>query len=167
MHDASARGCRSPSASASSSTEWEPSSSITASDLARCEAVCRSTNTVANRLLTLVQNLALGTKLSEYHTGYRAFSKDVLQTLPLDRNSNDFVFDNEMLTQAIAAGFRIGEVSCPTKYFPEGSSVSFRRAVTYGFGVLRNCLLYRLWKRGLAKPPLFIVTAPREARPVP
>jgi len=111
-----------------------------------------------------LQNLALGTKLSEHHTGYRAFSKHVLQTLPINRNSNDFVFDNEMLTQAVAAGFRIGEVTCPTKYFPEASSVSFRRAVTSGFGVLQNCMLYRLWKWGLAKPSLFIGSAPRGAR---
>jgi hypothetical protein len=110
---------------------------------------------VSNRLLTLVQNWMLGAKLSEYHSGYRAFSKHVLQTLPIQGNSNDFVFDNEILTQVVAAGFRIGEVSCPTKYFPEASSISFRRSVTYGLGVLRICVQYRLWRWGLAHPPLF------------
>ena len=110
---------------------------------------------VSNRFLTLIQNWMLGAKLSEYHTGYRAFSKQVLQTLPIQRNSDDFVFDNEILTQVVAAGFRIGEVSCPTKYFPEASSISFRRSVTYGMGVLRSCVLYRLWRWGLARPSLF------------
>ena len=110
---------------------------------------------VANRLLTLVQNLLLGAKLSEYHTGYRAFSRDALQTLPLLGNSDDFIFDNELLTQAVAFDLSIGEVSCPTKYFPEASSINFRRSVTYGLGVLANSLKYRLWKWGLARPKLF------------
>lgn len=110
---------------------------------------------VFNRLLTLIQNWFVGAKLSEYHTGYRAYARIVLETLPLERNSNDFVFDNEILTQAIASGFRIGEVSCPTKYFAEASSISFRRSVTYGLGVLRTSVLYRLWKWHLTKPRLF------------
>ena len=91
---------------------------------------------VANRGLTLVQNLALGTKLSEFHTGYRAFRRAVLERLPLEENSDDFVFDNQILAQTVAAGYRIGELSCPTKYFEEASSINFRRSVAYGFGVL-------------------------------
>src|ERR1039458_3731784 len=90
---------------------------------------------VANRLLTAFQNLFLGVKLSEYHTGFRAFSKELLQTLPLLENSDDFVFDNQMIAQAVMFGFRIGEISCPTKYFEEASSINFRRSVQYGFGV--------------------------------
>jgi glycosyltransferase involved in cell wall biosynthesis len=105
-----------------------------------------------NRLLTLTQNLLVGSKLSEFHTGYRAFSRRVLETLPLAANSDDFVFDNEMLAQALAAGMRLGEISCPTKYFPEASQISFRRSVRYGFGVLRVSLLYRLWRWKLARP---------------
>jgi hypothetical protein len=101
---------------------------------------------IADRFLTFVQNQLLGAKLSEYHTGYRAFSRNVLENLPMLANSDDFVFDSEMLTQAIAFGFRIGEISCPTKYFPDASSISFRRSVVYGLGVLRTSLLYRLWK---------------------
>jgi glycosyltransferase involved in cell wall biosynthesis len=108
-----------------------------------------------NRCLTAIQNLLLGAKLSEYHTGYRAFSRDVLETLPLLANSDDFVFDNQMLTQAIAFGFAVGEVSCPTKYFPEASSISFRRSVVYGLGVLSTSIRFRLWKWRLAKMRLF------------
>jgi len=108
-----------------------------------------------NRALTLFQNLMLGAKLSEYHTGYRAFSRTVLESLPLLANSDDFVFDNEMLTQAIAHGFRLGELSCPTKYFPEASSISFRRSVTYGLGVLRTSFSYQLAKWRLAQPRIF------------
>ena len=91
---------------------------------------------VSNRFLTFAENLALGVKVSEYHTGFRAFSRAVLETLPLEENSDDFVFDNEMLVQAVAFGFRIGEISCPTKYFAEASSINFRRSVRYGLGVL-------------------------------
>ena len=91
---------------------------------------------VANRLLTAFENLFLGVKLSEYHTGYRAFSREVLTRLPLRENSDDFVFDNQMLAQCVYFGFRIGEVSCPTKYFKEASSINFRRSVQYGLGVL-------------------------------
>lgn len=91
---------------------------------------------VANRMLTGIQNLMAGAKLSEYHTGYRAFSRRVLETLPLAVNSDDFVFDNQMLAQILAADFRIGEISCPTRYFAEASSINFRRSVIYGLGVL-------------------------------
>ncbi|HVX61903.1 MAG TPA: glycosyltransferase family 2 protein [Pirellulales bacterium] len=108
-----------------------------------------------NRALTCVQNLLLGAKLSEYHTGYRAFSRQALESLPLLANSDDFVFDNQMLTQAVAFGHRIGEVSCPTKYFAEASSISFRRSVTYGLGVLSTSIAYRCWKWGLIKSSLF------------
>jgi glycosyltransferase involved in cell wall biosynthesis len=110
---------------------------------------------VANRVLTFVQNILLGAKLSEYHTGYRAYTRKVLENLPMLANSDDFVFDSELLTQAIAFGYRIGEISCPTKYFPEASSINFRRSVAYGFGVLWTSLLYRLWKWGLVRPALF------------
>jgi len=91
---------------------------------------------VANRLLTLVQNLLIGQKLSEYHTGYRAFSRKVLETLPLLANSDDFLFDNQMIVQCHCWGFRIAEISCPTKYFPEASSINFQRSVRYGLGTL-------------------------------
>lgn len=110
---------------------------------------------IFNRLLTLFQNILLGAKLSEYHTGYRAFSRNVLETLPLLANSDDFVFDNQILTQAIAFGLNVGEVSCPTKYFTEASSISFRRSVVYGLGVLRTSITYRLWKWGLIQSRLF------------
>jgi glycosyltransferase involved in cell wall biosynthesis len=105
---------------------------------------------IANRLLTAWQNLFLGAKLSEYHTGYRAFSRKVLETLPLLENSDDFVFDNEMLTQCVFFGFRIGEVSCPTKYFAEASSIDFRRSVRYGLGVLGTTAKFTLqrWRLG-------------------
>lgn len=102
---------------------------------------------VANRALTFAQNMLMNQKLSEYHTGYRAFSKAVLQKLPLTIYSNDFVFDNQMLCGAIAAGFRIGEISCPTRYFAEASSINFRRSVEYGFGCLRCAWQYNRWRR--------------------
>jgi glycosyltransferase involved in cell wall biosynthesis len=110
---------------------------------------------VFNRLLTFAQNVLLHTKLSEFHTGYRAFSREVLETLPLLANSDDFVFDNQMITQVVAAHYRVGEVSCPTKYFPEASSINFRRSVVYGLGVLWTSLKYRLWKWGLLRSRLF------------
>jgi glycosyltransferase involved in cell wall biosynthesis len=91
---------------------------------------------IANRFLTAFQNLFLGVKLSEYHTGFRAFSRELLETLPILENSDDFVFDNQMIAQAVMFGFRIGEISCPTKYFKEASSINFKRSVEYGFGVL-------------------------------
>ena len=102
---------------------------------------------IANRLLTLTQNLLMGQKLSEYHTGYRAFSRPVLAGLPLADYSNDFVFDNQMICGAIGAGFRIGEISCPTRYFAEASSINFRRSVTYGLGVLRCAWQHNQWRR--------------------
>jgi glycosyltransferase involved in cell wall biosynthesis len=110
---------------------------------------------IANRALTFVENLLLGYKLAEYHTGFRAFSRRLLETLPLDNNSDDFVFDNEMLAQAIWYGFDIGEVSCPTRYFPEASSINFVRSVKYGFGVLSTGVEYRLAKLGILKSRLF------------
>jgi len=110
---------------------------------------------VANRVLTALENLLLGVKLSEYHTGYRAFSRRVLETLPLDRNSDDFVFDNQVLAQAVAFGFRIGEISCPTSYFPEASSINFRRSVVYGLGVIETAVRFRLHAWGLSRDPLF------------
>ena len=99
-----------------------------------------------NRCLTFFQNLMIGQKLSEYHTGYRAFTREVLETVPFMENSNDFVFDNQMLAQIVYAGFDIGEITCPTKYFPEASSINFRRSCKYGFGVLRTSFQFRLQK---------------------
>jgi len=110
---------------------------------------------VANRALTLVENILLGQKLSEYHTGYRAWSRAVLEKLPLLACSDDFVFDNQMIAQAVHFGFPMGEISCPTKYFDDASSINFRRSVTYGFGVLGTALQYRFNKMGLAKSRLF------------
>ena len=110
---------------------------------------------VFNRLLTAVQNLLLGSKLSEFHTGYRAFSRHVIESLPLARNSDDFVFDNQMLVQAIAFGMRVGEISCPTRYFADASEINFRRSVVYGFGVL--------WTRSLWTARW---TTPNEGGPV-
>lgn len=107
---------------------------------------------VANRFLTLFENTLLGHKLSEYHTGYRAFSREILENLPLDKNSDDFVFDNQMIAQIIWADYRIGEVSCPTKYFPEASSINFSRSVKYGFGVLGTSIRFRLAKWGIVSP---------------
>jgi len=110
---------------------------------------------VSNRFLTLFENIMIGQKLSEYHTGYRAWSRAVLEKLPLRNNSDDFVFDNQMLVQAVYFGFRVGEVSCPTKYFPEASSINFRRSVVYGIGVLRTSLQFRLDRMGLMNSMLF------------
>jgi glycosyltransferase involved in cell wall biosynthesis len=110
---------------------------------------------IANRLLTAVENLLLGTKLSEFHTGYRAFSKRLLQSLPLHMNSDNFVFDNEMLVQIIYFGYRIGEISCPTRYFKEASSINFVKSVVYGLGVLSTTAKFRLQKLGLIDSRLF------------
>lgn len=110
---------------------------------------------IANRLLTAFENIFLGAKLSEYHTGYRAFSRKVLETLPLELNSDNFVFDNEMLVQAVAFGFHIGEISCPTKYFPEASSISFWASVRYGFGVLATVNKFVLHRSGVKRYGLF------------
>jgi hypothetical protein len=107
---------------------------------------------VANRFLTLSENVLLGYKLSEYHSGYRAFSRRLLERLPLEENSDDFVFDNQMLAQTLWFGFEIGELTCPTRYFTEASSINFRRSVTYGFGVLGTALQYRLARLGLVHP---------------
>ncbi|HEY7306973.1 MAG TPA: glycosyltransferase family 2 protein [Bryobacteraceae bacterium] len=110
---------------------------------------------VANRVLTGFQNFFLGVKLSEYHTGFRAFDRKVLQELPLLENSDDFVFDNQMLAQAVMFDFRIGEISCPTKYFKEASSISFRRSAIYGLGVLKTTSRFMVHKLGIAKSRLF------------
>jgi glycosyltransferase involved in cell wall biosynthesis len=110
---------------------------------------------ISNRLLTAFQNLVAGAKLSEYHTGFRAFSKEVLEALPLLENSDDFVFDNEILAQCIYFGYRIGEISCPTKYFEEASSIGFGRSVKYGFGVVNTTLKLRLQKWGIARYRMF------------
>jgi glycosyltransferase involved in cell wall biosynthesis len=110
---------------------------------------------VANRFLTFAENILIGAKLSEYHTGYRAFSKEILQKLDLSHNSDDFVFDNQMLAQIVWHGFTIGEVSCPTKYFTEASSINFRRSCKYGFGCLGTGTAFRLAKMGLIKSKLF------------
>lgn len=110
---------------------------------------------ISNRFLTLAENLLLGEKISEYHTGYRAFSKKVLETLPLNENSDDFVFDNQMLAQSAWFGFRIGEISCPTKYFEDASSINFKRSVIYGFGVLGTAMRFKLQKLGLKRYPIF------------
>jgi glycosyltransferase involved in cell wall biosynthesis len=120
---------------------------------------------MSNRFLTLVENLLLGAKLSEYHTGYRAFSREVLGTVCWAGNSDDFVFDNQMLAQILWHGFTIGEVSCPTKYFPEASSINLRRSIQYGFGCLATGLGYRLAKLGLVKSKLFPEPVPSNARP--
>lgn len=112
---------------------------------------------VANRGLTLVQNILLNAKLSEYHSGYRAWTREVLTRLPLDACSDDFVFDNQMLSQAIFFGFRVGEISCPTRYFPEASSINLRRSVVYGLGVLGTSAGYRLHRLGMRRSPLYPV----------
>lgn len=104
---------------------------------------------VANRLLTGFENVFIGTKLSEYHTGYRAFSREILERLPLEENSDDFVFDNQMLAQIIWFGYTIGEITCPTRYATEASSINFRRSVTYGFGCLHTAVSFRLARLGL------------------
>lgn len=110
---------------------------------------------VANRFLTFFQNLFLGVKLSEYHTGFRAFSRELLEALPLLENSDDFVFDNQMIAQAVMFGFRIGEISCPTKYFKEASSINFKRSVKYGLGVLGTTMSFAAHKWGLRRAPRF------------
>lgn len=110
---------------------------------------------IANRFLTMFQNIWMGQKLAEYHTGYRAFSREILTALPLEENSDDFVFDNQMLAQIAYAGYIIGEVTCPTKYFDDASSINFRRSAKYGMGVLGISILYRLNKWGLIKSRIF------------
>ena len=120
---------------------------------------------VFNRMLTLFQNILMQQKLSEYHTGYRAWNRQVLERLPLLGCSDDFVFDNQMIAQAAWFGFQLGEISCPTKYFPEASSINFRRSCTYGLGVLKTSVEYRLARWGLKRSPLF--TNGDEARLAP
>jgi glycosyltransferase involved in cell wall biosynthesis len=110
---------------------------------------------VANRVLTLGQNLALGSKLSEFHTGFRAYSRAALLAIPFLANSDDFVFDNQLLAQAVALDLRIGEISCPASYHAEASSIDFRRSVKYGLGVVGTSLAYVAWRAGLAHPRIF------------
>lgn len=111
---------------------------------------------IANRLLTLFQNIVIGQKLSEYHTGYRAFSKEVLHAIKFSVNSDDFIFDNQMICQIFDAGFEIAEITCPTKYFEEASSISLKRSSIYGLGVLYTSILYRLHQWGIVKSKLFL-----------
>lgn len=118
---------------------------------------------VANRSLTLAGNLLMSSKLSEFHTGYRAFSREILERLPLDRNSDDFVFDNQMLAQILWFGYTIAEVTCPTKYFAEASSINFMRSVKYGFGCLRTALTFRLARMRLVRTALFPMDAASSA----
>jgi glycosyltransferase involved in cell wall biosynthesis len=110
---------------------------------------------VSNRFLTFFENLILGIKLSEYHTGFRAFNRTVLESLPLQENSDDFIFDNEMIAQAVFFGYSIGEISCPTKYFEDASSINFSRSVRYGLGVLATSLKFALQRSGLLSFRLF------------
>ena len=127
---------------------------------------------VANRFLTFAENILLRQKLSEYHTGLRAFSSTLLAALPFERNSDDFVFDNQIIAQAISVGARIGEVSCPTRYEADSSSINLRRSIRYGLGVLRTCGQYQLHKHGLRGCPYLdfdpaeVITRPRSAAPV-
>jgi len=113
---------------------------------------------IANRFLTFAENALTGAKLSEYHTGYRAYARTLLEKLPLDKNSDDFVFDNQVLAQILWCGATIAEISCPTKYFPEASSISFTRSLRYGFGCLHTGLTYRLARCGVLAPPRFPAT---------
>ncbi|MBT3369096.1 MAG: glycosyltransferase family 2 protein [Nitrospina sp.] len=110
---------------------------------------------MANRFLTFVENILTGAKLSEYHTGYRAFSRELLEKLPLENNSNDFVFDNQMLTQIIWMGYTVAEISCPTKYFAEASSIDLFRSIKYGFGCLSTAFLFRMAKMKITTSKLF------------
>ncbi len=117
---------------------------------------------VTNRGLTLFQNILLNFKLSEYHTGFRAFSREVLEKLPLEANSDDFVFDNQMLAQAVYFGFRVGEVSTPTRYLPEASSINLARSVKYGLGVIGTSVRFRLHRLGIAKSKVFSTESKKE-----
>lgn len=119
---------------------------------------------VSNRGLTIAENLLMGAHLSEYHTGYRAFSRELLERLDLSRNSDDFVFDNQMLAQVLWHGYTIAEISCPARYFPEASSINFARSVRYGLGCLHTALAFRLAKWGLVTTALF-PRAPRSLQP--
>ncbi len=115
---------------------------------------------IANRILTFTQNILVSQKLSEYHTGYRAFSKEVLQRVNFEMDSDDFVFDNEMLSQIIYFGYEVAEVTCPTKYFKEASSINFKRSAVYGLGVLRVSIIHRLCKWGLMKRKMYEAKPP-------
>jgi glycosyltransferase involved in cell wall biosynthesis len=119
---------------------------------------------ISNRFLTAIENIFLGVKLSEYHTGFRAFSRRLLETLPLQENSDDFVFDNQMIAQAVMFGFQIGEISCPTRYFEEASSINFRRSVKYGLGVLSTTATFVAQKMGLIHTPIF---SPKKNKEIP
>jgi hypothetical protein len=110
---------------------------------------------VANRILTFIQNILCGHKLSEYHTGYRAFTRAVLLSIPFDKNSEDFLFDNQLLSQAIYGSFNIGEITCPTLYFAEASSINFKRSLVYGLGVLKVSLMHFLQRKGWCKFSLY------------
>jgi hypothetical protein len=110
---------------------------------------------IANRFLTLGQNIVMGQKLSEYHSGYRAFSSKVFDAIQIEKNSDDFIFDNQMIAQIFYAGFEIGEVTCPTKYFEEASSINFSRSVKYGLGVIGVSFAYRFSKWGMLRSRLF------------
>ncbi len=120
---------------------------------------------ISNRFLTFVENIALGQKLSEYHTGLRAFSSTLLAGLPIERNSDDFVFDNQIIAQAVSAGARIGEISCPTRYATDSSSINLARSIRYGLGVLHTCVDYRLNKHGLRRCGYLDFEPPRMAVP--
>ena len=113
---------------------------------------------MSNRILTLFQNILMKQKLSEYHTGYRAFSADVLRKINFEANSDDFVFDNQMLAQILYAGFQIAEITCPTKYFEEASSIGLKKSIKYGIGVVGTSLAYRLQKWGIAKFKIFLTS---------
>jgi len=110
---------------------------------------------ISNRMLTLLQNLLMNEKLSEYHSGYRAFSRKALESINYRANSDDFVFDNQMLSQILYAGFEIAEITCPTKYFPEGSSINLTRSITYGFGVIQTSFRHLLQKKGIARYAIY------------
>lgn len=115
---------------------------------------------LSNRVLTLFQNLLMGAKMSEYHTGYRAYTREVLEAVPWSENSDAFVFDNQMLSQILYAGYRVGEITCPARYFPEASSINFARSVAYGIGCLTTAVLFRMSKLGLARPRVFASVKP-------
>lgn len=119
---------------------------------------------VGNRLLTFVENLLVGAKLSEYHTGYRAYSRTVLEAVPWQKNSDDFVFDNQILCQALYHGFRVGEITCPARYFPEASSINFPHSVRYGLGCLATAAQFRLSRLGLARSDIFSLAARTEQK---
>src|SRR5438034_927198 len=121
---------------------------------------------VSNRFLTFVENFLIGAKLSEYHTGYRAFSRQLLERLPLQTNSDDFVFDNQILAQIIALGCAIGEVTCPARYMPEASSINFRRSVRYGLGCLATAVRFRFARWGLDPPIVSGIGTPKSARSI-